>query len=142
MFLYDERERVSSETEVCCEAKLRQDVIRKHRYEANEATPERMPQERSPRSARAGISSGESLSAGIMWKSVTLRAPASSRASMLISCRVSMCSVRNDMGITSMRLTPSSAMASMVPVSEGCNHFCGPTLLWKHRTCGLGQAPS
>ena len=53
-----------------------------------------------------------------------------------------MCSVRNDIGITSMRLIPLRAIFSMVLVRDGCSHFCGPTLLWKQRTCGLGQAPS
>src|SRR5215469_6634805 len=58
-------------------------------YVAREATPERMPTARSTRSASARINSGESLSAGIRWKSLIPAERACSRASMSISCKVS-----------------------------------------------------
>jgi hypothetical protein len=76
------------EPETICRHKI--NLRRAHDQMAREATPERLPTARNVRSARARMSSGESLSPGIMWKSVTPSDSACSRASMLISCSVSM----------------------------------------------------
>src|SRR5580700_9970683 len=62
------------------------DWVGRRGYEAREATPLRMPTERSTRSASARMRNGESLSAGIIQNSVTPSFSASSRASILISC--------------------------------------------------------
>ena len=84
-----------------------------------EASKTRWPPKPRPRACRRNAAQGRPWrgsaaanrsSAGIMWKSDTPSASACSRASILISCSVSMCSVRKEMGITSMRLMPSRAM--------------------------------
>src|ERR1700722_5884196 len=110
--------------------------------DTTEETPSRFPTARSTRSASARIKSGESFSAGIMWNSAIPRDSACSRASILISCSVSICSVKNEIGITRSRLTPLCANLSMVSSSEGGSHFCGPTLLWNPKLWGLSQDPS
>src|SRR2546426_783607 len=73
---------------------------------------------------------GESPTAGIIRNVSMPSFLASARASMLISWRVSMCSVTNEIGTISTSFTPAWPSRSIVSVSEGCSHLAGPTRPW------------
>src|SRR6516165_9006437 len=89
-----------------------------------------IPSFRSTTSFSAEMNVGESPTAGIMRKRSMPNFFASTRPSMLISCKVSMCSVTKEIGTTSASFTPSRPRRSMVSRNGGSSHFIGPTRLW------------